>query len=79
VIRDVAAFFAKVVAVYIGTCTEGETLEILRSTMRNLIVTMVVLQVIMTVTTLYIAWWVKDIYDAIPGEPISVTIEEKKK
>ena len=47
--------------------------------MRNLIVTMVVLQVIMTVTTLYIAWWVKDIYDAIPGEPISVTIEEKKK
>ena len=47
--------------------------------MRNLIVTMVVLQAIMTVTTLYIAWRMKDIYDAIPGEPISVTIEEKKK
>jgi hypothetical protein len=47
--------------------------------MRNLVMTMVVLQAIMTLATLYIAWRVKDIYDAIPGEPIGVTIEEKKK
>jgi hypothetical protein len=46
--------------------------------LRNLLVTMVVLQAITTLITLYIAWRVKEIYDAIPGEPISVTIEEKK-
>ena len=32
----------------------------------------------MTVSTLYIAWRVKDIYEAIPGEPITVMIEPKK-
>jgi hypothetical protein len=33
---------------------------------------------VMTVSTLYIAWRVKEIYDAIPEEPINVTIEPKK-
>jgi hypothetical protein len=37
--------------------------------LRNLIVTIVVLQAIMTLITLYMAWRVKEIYDAIPGEP----------
>lgn len=49
----------------------------MRLTLRNLLVTVVVLQAIMTVGVLYIAWRVKDIYDAIPGEPITVTIEQK--
>jgi hypothetical protein len=50
----------------------------MRFTTRNLIVAIAVMQAIMTVSTLYIAWRVKDIYDAIPGEPINVTIEPKK-
>jgi hypothetical protein len=50
----------------------------MRLRLRNMIVTVVVLQAIMTVSVLYIAWCVKDIYDAIPGEPITVTIEQKK-
>jgi hypothetical protein len=50
----------------------------MKPTLRNLIVTVVVLQAIMTVSVLYIAWRVKEIYDAIPGEPITVTIEQKK-
>ena len=51
----------------------------MRLTTRNLIAAIAVMQAIMTVSTLYIAWRVKDIYDAIPGEPITVTIEQKKK
>ena len=50
----------------------------MKLTTRNLIVAIAVMQAIMTVSTLYIAWRVKDIYDAIPGEPINVTIEPKK-
>jgi hypothetical protein len=50
----------------------------MRPTMRNLLVAIAVMQAIMTVSTLYIAWRVKEIYDAIPGEPINVTIEQKK-
>jgi hypothetical protein len=50
----------------------------MKFTTRNLIVAIAVMQAIMTVSTLYIAWRVKDIYDAIPGEPINVTIEPKK-
>lgn len=46
--------------------------------LRNLLLAIVVLQAIMTVISLYIAWRVKDIFDAIPGEPITVTIEQKK-
>lgn len=46
--------------------------------LRNLLLTIVVLQAIMTAISLYIAWRVKDIFDAIPGEPINVTIEQKK-
>jgi hypothetical protein len=46
--------------------------------LRNLIVIIAVLQAIMTLITLYIAWRLNDIYDAIPGEPISVTTEQKK-
>jgi hypothetical protein len=49
-----------------------------RPTTRNLIVALAIMQAIMTISTLYIAWYVKTIYDAIPGEPISVTIENKK-
>jgi|RhiMetStandDraft_4_1073278.scaffolds.fasta_scaffold198796_2 hypothetical protein len=49
-----------------------------RPTTRNLIVALAIMQAIMTISTLYIAWYVKAIYDAIPGEPISVTIENKK-
>lgn len=45
--------------------------------LRNLLLTIVVLQAVMTAIALYIAWRVKDIFDAIPGEPISVTIEQK--
>jgi hypothetical protein len=43
----------------------------MRVTTRNLILAIVVTQAIMTASTLYIAWRVKDIYDAIPGEPIN--------
>ena len=50
----------------------------MRLTTRNLIMAIAVMQAIMTVSTLHIAWRVKDIYDAIPGEPINVTIEPKK-
>ena len=50
----------------------------MKLTTRNLIVAIAVMQAIMAVSTLYIAWRVKDIYDAIPGEPINVTIEPKK-
>ena len=50
----------------------------MRLTLRNLIVIFVILQGISTASVLYIAWRVKDIYDAIPGEPITVTIEQKK-
>jgi hypothetical protein len=51
---------------------------VMRPTLRNLIVIFVILQGISTASVLYIAWRVKDIYDAIPGEPITVTIEQKK-
>ena len=50
----------------------------MRVTTRHLIVAIVVMQAVMTVSSLYIAWRVKEIYDAIPGEPINVTIEPKK-
>jgi hypothetical protein len=52
--------------------------SVMRLTLRNLIVIFVILQGILTASVLYIAWRVKDIYDAIPGEPITVTIEPKK-
>jgi hypothetical protein len=47
-------------------------------TLRNLLLTIVVLQAVMTFVSLYIAWRVKDIFVAIPGEPITVTIEQNK-
>ena len=43
----------------------------MKPTLRNLIVIFVILQGILTASVLYIAWRVKDIYDAIPGEPIN--------
>ena len=49
----------------------------MKLTMRNLLVAIVVMQAIMMLSALYIAWRVKDIYDAIPGEHINVTIEQK--
>jgi hypothetical protein len=52
--------------------------SVMRVTLRNLMVIFVILQGILTASVLYIAWRVKDIYDAIPGEPITVTIEPKK-
>jgi len=52
--------------------------SVMRLPLRNLIVIFVILQGILTASVLYIAWRVKDIYDAIPGEPITVTIEPKK-
>ena len=39
----------------------------MRPTTRNLIVALAIMQAIMTISTLYIAWYVKAIYDAIPG------------
>jgi hypothetical protein len=50
---------------------------LMKLTMRNLLVAIAVMQAIMMLSALYIAWRVKDIYDAIPGEPINVTIEQK--
>jgi hypothetical protein len=48
-----------------------------KPTMRNLLLAIAVMQAIMMLSALYIAWRVKDIYDAIPGEPINVTIDKK--
>ena len=49
----------------------------MKPTMRNLLLAIAVMQAIMMLSALYIAWRVKDIYDAIPGEPINVTIDKK--
>jgi hypothetical protein len=62
----------------LSDCENDEVRTVMKPTLRNLIVIFVILQGILTASVLYIAWRVKDIYDAIPGEPITVTIEPKK-